>query len=357
MKTKKINILFTSAGRRTYLINYFKEIFDGSRGEVHAGNSKYSVALNIADKNVITPEIYDKKFIYFLIDYCKKNHIGLIIPLFDIDLPVLAMNKAKFEKENIYVLVSDHNITQICNDKWKTYNFLLDNGFKSPATYIDKDKVIADLANGLIKFPLMIKPRWGMGSIGIEMVDNLKELEVIYNKLKRNIFDTYLSFESSIDKENCLIIQEKIFATEYGLDIINDLEKNYITTFVKKKLSMRSGETDHAITVDNPVLRNIGKKISNSLKHIGPLDVDCFGTEKNIFVLELNCRFGGGYPFSHLAGANIPLAIMKWLNKQKAEENLFQIKYEIEGIKNINPIIVNRNHQNNSFTRKIWKDI
>ena len=28
--------------------------------------------------------------------------------------------------------------------------------------------------------------------------------------------------------------------------------------------------------------------------------------------LEMNPRFGGGYPFSHTLGANFPLAIIEW---------------------------------------------
>ncbi len=336
-----MNILFTSAGRRSYLVSYFKEVLAGT-GKVHAGNSEHSVALCAADKSIITPNIHSKDYINFLIDYCKKNRIELIIPLFDIDLPVLAMHKELFEKENIFVFVSDYNVTQICNDKWNTYNFLLNNGFDSPITYIDKNKVIQDLSDGRINFPLVVKPRWGMGSIGVEIINHYEELEVIYNKLKRFIFSTYLSYESHNDKENCLIIQEKVMADEYGLDIVNDLEQNYVTTFIKKKISMRSGETDNAITVDNPRIGNLGSEISKSLKHIGVLDVDCFVTKEKLIVLEMNCRFGGGYPFSHLAGANIPLAILKWIKKQNVNEDLFKIKYGIEGIKDINPIIVNK---------------
>ena len=88
-----MNILITSVGRRTYLVNYFKEALDGN-GEVHVANSSsFTTAFMAADKSVITPLIYDKSYIPFLIDYCRNNDIKAVISLFDIDLPVLSANK------------------------------------------------------------------------------------------------------------------------------------------------------------------------------------------------------------------------------------------------------------------------
>ena len=90
-----MNILLTSVGRRTYLIEYFKEAMK-CVGKVFASNSEYTYTLAHADEYVITPIIYDKKYIDFLIQFCKQNNITAIISLFDIDLYVLSKNK----KEN-----------------------------------------------------------------------------------------------------------------------------------------------------------------------------------------------------------------------------------------------------------------
>lgn len=61
-----INILFTSAGRRSYLIQFFKEALDGT-GLVHAANSEVlSPAFGVADKSVVSPLIYDVTYIPFL---------------------------------------------------------------------------------------------------------------------------------------------------------------------------------------------------------------------------------------------------------------------------------------------------
>ena len=111
-----MNILLTSAGRRTYMIEYFKQALNGT-GKVFASNSILTYTLEQADEYVLTPNIYDDSYISFLIDYCKQKAISAVISLFDIDLPVLAKNKALFSKEGIKLIVSDYDVTQICNDK------------------------------------------------------------------------------------------------------------------------------------------------------------------------------------------------------------------------------------------------
>lgn len=78
------------------------------------------------------------------------------------------------------------------------------------------------------------------------------------------------------------------------------------------------------------------KKISELSKHIGNLDLDLFLCNGKNYVLEMNARFGGGYPFSHLAGVNLPLAIIKWANREEVDVNsILKEKDNIVGHKNI----------------------
>lgn len=330
-----MNILLTSAGRRSYLVYYFKEALK-DQGEIHASNSVWSPALEVADKSVITPLIYDDSYIRFILEYCLKNNISVILSLFDIDLPVLSKAKNIFKKNGIELLVSDFEVTQICNDKWKTYKFLINNGILTPKTFLSKQNCLESIDCGQTNFPLVIKPRWGMGSIGIYVADNKDELEVLFTKTKNEILNSYLKFESTATQNESIIIQEIVSGVEYGLDIINDLNKNYIITLVKRKTAMRAGETDSAVTENQPILRKTGETISKHLGHILNLDVDCFFDNVNEpYVLEMNCRFGGHYPFSHLAGANLPLAIVKWISGKVVERSLFDIEYGVEGYKEI----------------------
>lgn len=234
LKGDNMNILLTSAGRRTYLVKYFQEALSGN-GLVHAGNSVYSAALQAADKAVITPLIYDSSYIDFLIKYCKKNNITAILSFFDVDLPILAKSKDRFKEAGISAVVSDYGVIHICNDKWETYNFLIDNRLDTPTSFINLHNVKIALTKQAINFPLIIKPRWGMGSIGLYEAENLMELDIFYSRCKKEIFKSYLSYESNEDPENCIIIQEKKTGEEFCMEVINNLDGKYINTFVKRK--------------------------------------------------------------------------------------------------------------------------
>lgn len=319
-----MNILLTSVGRRTYLVEYFKEALK-DRGEIHVSNStSLSPAFLKADHYVVTPLIYSKEYIPFLLDYCKNNKISALISLFDADLPVLAKNREKFSEIGTRVLVSSERVISICNDKWNAFQYMSANGFVVPQTFLSTENAKAAISAQKIIYPVFVKPRWGMGSIGIYQANSAIELEVLFQKVKEKISTTYLCYESKQSIAEDVIIQEMINGQEYGLDIINDLDGNYQNTIVKRKLAMRAGETDSAETVEDVRLLEVGKCISEHLKHIGNLDVDIIVQNGKPYILEMNARFGGGYPFSHAAGVNLPAAIIAWLENRPVPTSILQ---------------------------------
>lgn len=336
-----MNILLTSVGRRGYLVQYFKEALNGN-GKIYASNSDgNSPAFKYADEYVVSPLIYDAHYVDFLLNYCEKKDIKLLISLFDIDLYVLACNKSRFEEIGVNVVVSDKEFIEVCNDKWLAFKFLQENNIPIPKTYLCLEDVMQAINNNEINFPLIVKPRWGMGSLEIYTADNLNELDIFYKKIIRNIEKSYLKYESQQDMDNSVIIQEKIVGSEYGVDIINDLNGNYKNTIIRKKIGMRAGETDTAEIVKNDEIERITTQLALKTKHIGNLDIDILCDGENYYVLEMNARFGGGYPFSHLAGVNLPLAIIEWAQNKDVGNDLLTAKIGVLGQKDINIIRLN----------------
>ena len=321
-----MNILFTCAGRRTYLLKYFRDNLSDDDRIVATDMQLTAPALQSADVKIQVPPVYDPSYIDINLSICKEYSIRAIISLNDLELPILAQNKTKFEAIGVTVIVSNPEVIDISFDKYKTAQWVQTLGLCSPKTYISLPDAKSALAAGEICFPLFLKPRWGSGSIGLETVDDMNELEVYYGLLMKRIKKSILA-KASVGNEY-IIIQEKLTGKEYGLDIMNDLDGNYVAVSVKQKLSMRAGETDKALTVDNPDLREIGIRIGRHLGHIGNLDVDIMqrANGENC-VLELNPRFGGGFPFSYEAGVNMPLAIIKWLRGERVDSSDLQPEY------------------------------
>lgn len=336
-----MNILLTSVGRRSYLVQYFKEVI-GEEGEVHVSNStELTPAFTVADQSVVTPLIYSDDYIPFLISYCKEHEISALISLFDIDLPILSANKKLFNDIGVKVIVSDKPVIDVCNDKYSTYRYLKQNGFLAPKTFLSIDETLEAINNKETNYPLIVKPRWGMGSIGVLVAENEEELLVFYKKSLSHIKNSYLKYESSENLNESVIIQEKLNGQEYGLDVINDLNKEYKNTVVKVKHAMRSGETDCAETVNSLRLKTLGSSISKKLSHIGNLDVDVFMVNDKPYILEMNARFGGGYPFSHIAGINLPQAIINWVKGEYVPEDILNERFGVLSHKNLNIIEMN----------------
>lgn len=339
---ENINILLTSAGKRSYLVDYFKQELQGL-GKVFVTNStSAATSFQEADEAFVSPLIYDPQYIPFLLRLVEEHEIKIVIPLFDIDLPVLARHKEEFLQRGARVIVSEESVTHICNDKWETYQYLCKMGLLSPQTFLSVEDVTTAVRQGELSYPVMVKPRWGMGSIGVYEADNEQELIVLHKKVENKIHSTYLKYEAA-QSSQMVIIQEKICGQEYGLDIINDLEGQYRNTSIKLKYNMQCGETDSAITVDHTGLSKLGEKIGTSLKHIGNLDVDVIETEKGDYVIDMNARFGGGYPFSHLAGVNLPRAIILWCKGEEVLQELLTPRVNILGQKDRRPVRLSGN--------------
>ena len=321
-----MNILFTCAGRRTYLLKYFKENMAEGDKVVATDMQLSAPALQAADVKLQVPAVYDPEYVKITLRICEEQKIDALISLNDLELPILAENKAKFEALGVKVIVSDPQVIDIAFDKYKTAQWVESLGLVAPKTYVRLADVKEALAKGEIEFPLFMKPRWGSGSIGLESIADMEELDIYYNLLMKKIKKTILATASVGDEY--IMIQEKLTGSEFGLDIMNDLNGKNVAVSVKQKLAMRAGETDKAVTVDLPEVREMGKKIGEALGHIGNLDVDIMQRADGAYcVLELNPRFGGGYPFSYEAGVNMPKAIIQWVKGEEVDPAILQPEY------------------------------
>ncbi len=175
----------------------------------------------------------------------------------------------------------------------------------------------------------------------VYQADNDEELRVLDKKIRREIQNGYLKYEAAQDLGSCVLVQEKVCGRELGMDVVNDLEGRYRMAVVKEKTAMRAGETDGAVTVERPLLAETGRRLSGLLKHRGNLDVDILESDGKWFVLEMNARFGGGYPFSHAAGLHLPYALVMWAAGKEPEARYLQARMGIRAQKDIRILALN----------------
>jgi carbamoyl-phosphate synthase large subunit len=306
----EINVMLTSVGRRAYLVNYFKEAV-GERGKVIATNSNPdATGMLAADVACVVPRANAEGFIESLLDICSRYHVKLLMSLHDWEAPFIAARIDSFKEVGTIPVVSDPHIQEICLDKWATFDFVRRMGWSTPASFVSLRAAKEALEKELIEFPVILKPRRGQGSIGIEVACDLEELEAQYRLLLLKV--VRMESNGIMREPEPLIIQQYLSGVDYDLEVVNDLGGRYISVLSKKKLASRAGECELAETVEEQRLTDLGSQIGSRIGHLGVLDVDVIEQDGILYVLEFNPRFGGCYPFSHMAGANLPAAYVAW---------------------------------------------
>ena len=132
-----------------------------------------------------------------------------------------------------------------------------------------------------------------------------------------------------------VIFQEFLNGEEFGADIINDLNGLFRNVVIRRKIAMRAGETDIAEIVENKKISYELERLGKLSHHIGNLDCDIFLVGDDVYILEMNARFGGGYPFSHMAGCNLPLAIVNWASGKDVTTDILTAKVGHRGFKEL----------------------
>ena len=316
-----MNILITCAGRRGYLVEYFREVIAPLGGCVITANSEYYAAgLLAGDRRYVVPRIDDPAYIPRLLEIAETEGVGLVLSLFDIDLPLLAAARGRFREIGAEVAISDQEVIEIANDKWRMFRFLTEHGIATPRTWLDPAEAEASVARGEARFPLFVKPRWGMGSVGVFKADDNKTLQDAHGQALREVERTYLAMMSPEELARSVLIQECVSGIEYGADVFNDFSGAHLATAVKRKISSRPDGADFAVTVDAPKIEALCAELARLLRHRCNLDIDVIQpNEGPPQLLEINARFGGGYPFSHLAGARFPRALVQMVRGEEPD--------------------------------------
>lgn len=288
------NILFTSAGRRVSLIRSFRDALGclGLRGKLVAADlQKSAPASFVADERELVPRVAAPDYLDRIRDICKRHQIHLVVPLIDTELRLLAPCRASFRAIGVELLVSSPEVTEICRDKRKTHAFFCMLEVDTPKLFSLEE--IADEVS--VGYPLLIKPADGSSSKGVTRITNARELE---------FFAEYVPNA---------IIQEFVSGQEYTLDVLVDFSGVVRCVVPRLRIETRAGEVSKGMTVKNQTLIAAGKRVAEALPGaVGCLTLQCFlRDDGGVTFIEINPRFGGGFPLSAEAGADFPRWIIE----------------------------------------------
>ncbi len=282
-----MNILLLSVGTRNKIVQYFKRTLKDGSKVIATDMQSIAPAIYEADGFYLVPRINDPKYIDIVLDICKKESINAVLSLIDPELSLLAKNKERFAECGVTVIGSSYELCEMALDKMQMYNWLLEHGYNCAKSYVDKDEFYRDLEEGTISFPVFVKPVRGSASIAISKVEDKDTLDMLWAH------------------GDGLMIQEFLRGQEIGADCYIDMiSGELVSVFTKKKLLMRAGETDKAVSFKDEKLFSLIEKFVKECGWCGQIDIDIFDIDGEYYISEVNPRFGGGYPHAYECGCD-----------------------------------------------------
>ncbi len=310
------NVLITSAGKRYALTRAFKETlrryYPDAKVFTTDMNPEMAPAGYISDACFKVPRVTDEGYIELLLKLCEENRVGLIVPTIDTELLILARSKARFAEIGVFVSVADEAFITICRDKRNTGEFFENHGVRVPKP-VDK---------GNPTFPLFAKPYDGSLSKDLYVVRKPEELTLEIMEHPKLIFMEY------IDKETY---------KEFTVDMYYGRDNRLKTAVPRERMEIRAGEINKGRTVKGEICDYIKTHLNYIEGCVGCICVQLFYDERthDIVGIEINPRFGGGYPQSYAAGANYPeFLIREYFNGESLEytdswtDNLLMLRYD-----------------------------
>lgn len=314
---KRMNILILSCGTRNKVVQYFKKALAGRGTVVATDMSPNAPALYEADKYHIVPRMTAPGYIDVIFDICKKEKIDGVLSLIDPELSLLAKHAADFAALGTTVIGSSYDLCEQSLDKMWMFRWLTEHGYCCAKSYVEKEAFYADVEAGAISYPVFVKPVQGSASISISKVYDKETVELLF-----------------AHSDN-LMIQEFLNGQEIGADVYIDMISGEIVSiFTKKKLVMRAGETDKAVSFKDEKLFQLIETFVKEAGFRGQIDIDIFEIDGEYYISEVNPRFGGGYPHAYECGCDHMKLICNNLqgitnekNIGSYEENLVMMKY------------------------------
>ena len=271
-------VLLTCAGQRVDIVTAFRR---AGAWTLAADVNQLAPALYHADAHAFVPRVDDPTYVDALHALVLEHDLNLVVPLTDLDHGVLARVKGRL---GALVLLPEPEVVDALADKWLAHCLFIENGIGSPPTWLPDD-VPAD-----VEFPVLVKARRGFGSRGIYRCHDRRELE---------FFLGYASEES--------MVQSCCRGEEFSIDVFCDLDSRCLNAVPRTMIESKGGESIKGMTIADVDLVEVGRNVSETLRLVGPANIQCFREPEGAHVVtDINPRFGGAFPLPTAAGSRYP---------------------------------------------------
>lgn len=244
-------------------------------------------------------------------DVLKNDKYDVVIPMTDFSAMLLSQNKEEL-KQYAAIAANDWNVFQMASDKQNTMMACMDNDI--PCPYILKDvETIDDILGSDIKYPFIIKPRTGYGSIGFHRIDEEEQLKRV--------------FDDAVNKHGKMLVQEYIPQSDiqYKAELFLDRDGTVKSVCVFDKTRwypIDGGSTCCSATVNRPDIVESSTKLLKAIGWKGYGDVDLIQDPRDgkAKVMEINPRITASVKVCFYAGVDFARQIVEFETGRQVTE-------------------------------------
>ncbi len=279
--------------------------------------SPFAFGLTKAERAYVVPLANDPNYIDTLLEICAHEGVQFLAPGFEAELECVSANRARFEAAGVRLLINDAQVIDLCQDKWRTFEFLRDQAFPYAESWLIESKT--DLEQ-ITTFPVVVKPALGGGgSRYVYIARDCRELEMYASLLLRDRQVTMVQeYVGTSDEEYTV----GVLTTPTGELVGSIALRRLILEAISTKLRIPALDGTHSLTISSgfsqgvideyPDVRATCEAIAARLGSRGPLNIQCRKTKRGVVAFEINPRLSGTTSIRALVGFNEPEALIRY---------------------------------------------
>lgn len=219
-------------------------------------------------------------YINFILDVCEKESVSHVIPLTDIEIDQLNLNRDIINKNGVVLCMPSESTLSVARDKYGLYKtFLHDAYVPSVPTYlVGEDTVPLNI------FPCIAKPYNGRSSEGLLKIYDRKGI-------------------GQIIESSGYIVQPMVEGPVFTVDYVRSAETGHDFSIPREELLRTKNGAGITVRVfESEELSGIVSHIGEILDINGCVNMEFILHDGRYYLIDINPRFSAGVAFSKKVG-------------------------------------------------------
>jgi carbamoyl-phosphate synthase large subunit len=311
-------VMLTGVGKRYEIVACFAQLAE----TIAVDPNPLAPARYAAQRRLSPPPISDPGYVPALQSLCAELRVGVVLPLTDLDLEVLARAR---EDGALPALVPPAQVARATFDKYEAHLLLERLGLPSAPTVLPDGELEA------LRYPVVVKPRRGSGARSIHVARSPSEARFFIDYLegRAHAGDQIYPPRGTMNADvrapvgEPVMVQSALFGEELSIDCLGDQEGRCINAIPRRMLESRGGESIKGTVLADEQLIALGVRVIEALGVRGPATIQLFrDPELGVAITDLNTRFGGAFPgpaYAALPGRTYPELIVRMAAGERIE--------------------------------------